>query len=277
MIKRCYDPGRVSLFDTDVNTLDEWLGHRGDTDPELAYWIIKYLRFRGECTLSTLGDMSRGMLEVAAAIDANGWTNFMVGRVPTAIRKMHEAYCALQNCRLPSASWMAAFVSKILDISHNQWLFRNFTLHNKLNGYLRLQQQVQIIRDMAKLSACAPATIPEESRFLLEVDFTSTLDAAPVTQQLHWIHAMKAALVAAGRRAVRRPIRKTSVPPSRVLAALTKPQRVSLYRMERRCASHLRTLHEELDMQPGSSRNKRNWLDSGNMLDPSNKRLRKPD
>ena len=197
----CYDPGRVALFDTDVNTLDEWLGHRGDTDPELAYWIIKYLRFRGECTLSTLGDMSRGMLEVAAAIDANGWTNFMVGRVPTAIRKMHEAYCALQNCRLPSASWMAAFVSKILDISHNQWLFRNFTLHNKLNGYLRLQQQVQIIRDMAKLSACAPATIPEESRFLLEVDFTSTLDAAPVTQQLHWIHAMKAAL-AAGRRAV---------------------------------------------------------------------------
>ena len=213
---------------------------------------------------------------MATAIDANGWSNFMVGRIPIAIRKMQEAHCALSNCRLPSTSWMVAFVSRVLDISHNQWLYQNFTLHNKFNSYLRLQQQEQIIREVAKLSACNPATIPDESRFLLEVDLTSTLEAAMVSSQLHWIHAMKAVLVA-GRQTVRCNNRYTGTPPNRVSAAPTRAQRVSLYRLQWRCAGLLRTLHDELNMQPGSSRNKWNWLDSGNALDPPNKHLRKPD
>ena len=97
---------------------------------------------------------------------------------------------------------MATLVSKILDISHNQWLYRNFTLHNKLNGYLHLQQQEKIIREVATLSVSDPTAIPSESRFLLEVELTASLDAASVSTQLHWIHAMKAALTA-GRRTVR--------------------------------------------------------------------------
>lgn len=271
----CCDPGRTALFDSDVDHLDDWLRQRGSTDQELAYWLIKYLRFRGECTLHTLGDMSPGMLQVAKAIDRNGWSNFMVGRLPLALRDMHQVHCSLSNCKLPSNSWMATFVSKVLDISHNQWLYRNFTLHNKLNGYLHLQQQEKIIREVAKLSVSNPATIPPESRFLLEVDLTSSLDAAPLSTQLHWTHAMKAALIA-GRRTVRQGNRPTGLTQHRS-SAPTRSQRVSAYRLQRRCTRLLRILHEELELHPGSSRTKRHWSDSGSTLDPSNKRLRKPD
>ena len=215
------------------------------------------------------------MLLVAKAIDRSGWFNFMVGQFPTAIREMHQVHCALYNCRLLCNSWIAVLVSKILDISHNQWLYRNFTLHNKLNGYLRLQQQETIIREVAKLSVSDPAAIPSESRLLLEVELMSSLDAASVSTQLHWIHAMKAALTA-GRRTVRQRHHPTLTRQPHQPASTTA-QQVSTYRLQRRCARLLRTLHEERELQSGSSRIKRPFCDSGSTLNPSNKRLRKPD
>ena len=219
--------------------------------------------------------MSPEMRLVAKAIDRSGWSNFMVGRLPTAIRDMHQVHCLLANCRLPCNSWIATLVSKVIDISHNQWLYRNFTLHNKLNGYLCLQQQERIIREVATLSVSDPAVIPSESRFLLEVELTSSLDAASMSTQLHWIHAMKAALTA-GRRTARQR-RHPTRPHLNRPSATTSAHRVGVYRLQRRCARLLCTLHDELDLHPGSGRIKRPLFDSGSTLNPSNKRLRKPD
>ncbi len=46
-LNRCPDHGRTMLFKESVDNLGQWMRQKDRTDPELAYWIEKYLLFRG--------------------------------------------------------------------------------------------------------------------------------------------------------------------------------------------------------------------------------------
>jgi hypothetical protein len=54
---------------------------------------------------------------------------------------------------------MKAFVSRLIQISHSQWIFQNYTLHNKQRGYLRLQAHSEVLQEVLKLLDTAPANI----------------------------------------------------------------------------------------------------------------------
>ena len=46
---------------------------------------------------------------------------------------------------------------KIIEISHGQWLYRNFTLHSNTDEYLLLKSQEEILATVAQLAATNPA------------------------------------------------------------------------------------------------------------------------
>jgi hypothetical protein len=59
-----------------------------------------------------------------------------------------------------------SLISKLLHITHLQWIYRNFTLHDKLCGYLH-NKSLEDIR-IEELVETSPEDIPEESKFLLK-------------------------------------------------------------------------------------------------------------
>ena len=149
--------------------------------------------------MRSLGSMSLAVGKVAEDMDMIGWTDLFHGRIPLSLTKFQQAYCASINSRMTGADWTKAFVTKLLNISHGQWMYRNFSLHNKTRGHLRLTQQAEVLSEIAKnLAVSKPEDIPPESRFLLEVEVI-TLDGQSLARQEYWITAMKAALKA-GRR-----------------------------------------------------------------------------
>jgi hypothetical protein len=87
---------------------------------------------------------------------------------------------------------MKAFISLLIQISHSQWIFRNYTLHDKQRGYLRLQLHSEVIREIHELLETAPSDVPPESQYLLELDH-STLYNASYEDQAYWVLALKAA------------------------------------------------------------------------------------
>jgi len=170
------------------------------TDAELAYWIEKYLIFRGTRTLSHLV-RDRGsyqMKEAAASQDEIGWVEFLHGKVSVEIAAIQDIHCKLSSCRMTCDDWMKHFVGKLLLISHSQWLYRNFTLHDKTRGYLRLRRRQEVLEEVDRLMDTNPDDIPQESQYLLEMDFT-TLYNSSFERQSYWVLAMKAAR-RAGRR-----------------------------------------------------------------------------
>ena len=90
---------------------------------------------------------------------------------------------------LTIADWGKLLISEILQMLHARWVFRNVSLHDTQEGYLRVQQRQAVLREVDRLS------LPEHCRYLLEIDFSS-FENQPLAKQQSWMYAMKAAMKA---------------------------------------------------------------------------------
>ncbi len=87
---------------------------------------------------------------------------------------------------------MKAFVLHLIQISHLQWIFWNFTLHDKQRGYLSLLKRATVLKEVDWLLDMAPEDIPAGSQYLLKLDHSALYNAS-LERQLYWVLAMKAA------------------------------------------------------------------------------------
>ncbi len=85
-----------------------------------------------------------------------------------------------------------ADILRLIHILHSQWLFRNFTLHDKQCGYRRLKDRAEVLVRIDELRNTDPEQVPEHSRFLLEID-TERLATGDYDTQVYWVTAMEAA------------------------------------------------------------------------------------
>jgi hypothetical protein len=123
------------------------------------------------------------------------------GKVSVGIASIQHLRCmSSQSCRLTSKDWMRAFISLLIQISHSQWIFRNYTLHDKQRGYLHLRLRAEVLREIHELLETDPSDVPPESQYLLELDHSNLYNAS-YEDQAYWVLALKAAQ-RAGRRNV---------------------------------------------------------------------------
>ncbi len=89
----CEDRTRLLVEMTD--DLEAWMAKGGKTNPEIVYWVPKYILFRGTKRFEDMGHMSPMMRELARSQDKIGWRNFMEGRISThfySIQNYHLAF-----------------------------------------------------------------------------------------------------------------------------------------------------------------------------------------
>ena len=92
-----------------VEKLGQWMRQNDRTDPELAYWIEKYLLFWGTRSFVALvagdGYASIDIRVAAVGQDLIGWTEFLHGKVSVEI-------AAIQNCTacLPHPAGLPALI-----------------------------------------------------------------------------------------------------------------------------------------------------------------------
>ncbi len=121
-----------------------------------------------------------------------GWIEFLHGKVSTKFWSIQGAHCIMASTRISGNDWMTQFTQQLLDISHAQWLYRNFTLHHYTKGYLCQRTERDIKREVEILVNTKPTDIPKESRYLLDISFKPTKSTS-VVDNLYWVLAMKAA------------------------------------------------------------------------------------
>ena len=189
---RCPSKSRTDLFLENVSELEQWLTTNDNTDPELCYWLIKYIRGRGSLRFSEVGELSEELTLAALSQDAIGWRNMMEGRVSKHFYGIQRVHLATAHSRLNGDDWMKGLITRLLHISHSQWLFRNFTLHDTQCGYKRMKDKAEVRLRIEELSNTAPDRIPDHSKFLLEID-TEQLMAGDFNTQVYWVTAMEAA------------------------------------------------------------------------------------
>jgi hypothetical protein len=124
-LNRCPNNSRTLLFKESITNLSTWMHQHNRTNPELAYWIEKYLLFNGTRSFTSLvnkgGFCSNDLRLAAAGQDLIGWTEFLHGKVLVVFASIQHFHCALSPSRqLTGDDWMKAFVSQLIQISHSQ-------------------------------------------------------------------------------------------------------------------------------------------------------------
>ena len=189
----CPSEHRTRLFLDNVGELECWMEANNATCHELAYWTVKYLHGRGGIAFSDLGPLSPQMEKLGKSQDTIGWRNMLEGRVSTQFYTIQLNHLAgHRSSRLTVEDWMRGFITRLIHISHSQWLFRNFTLHDRLHGYRNLKDRAEVALRIEILSHTDPDRIPEHSRFLLDID-TERLAKSDFVTQSYWVAAMEAA------------------------------------------------------------------------------------
>jgi hypothetical protein len=80
---------------------------------------------------------------------------------------------------LNGTDWTKQFISKLLHLTHSQWIYCNILLHNRRQGYLHNKQAAALLREIQELSELSHDKVPESSRFLLEINFIKTYTLSP--------------------------------------------------------------------------------------------------
>ncbi len=136
--------------------------------------------------------MPAAMYEVAQSQDAIGWTEFLHGKVSTKMYGMQQAHCLLTNTNLNRDDWIVELTGKLIDISHSQWLYQNFTLHHLTKGYLWRRTEQEIQREVDRLAHTSNLDVPNESQYLLEIA-VRPLDVSNARHNAYWVLAVRAA------------------------------------------------------------------------------------
>jgi hypothetical protein len=189
------DNAHTRLLNNNVNELTAWLARDNNTDPEILYWIPKYILTRGDEPLSKMGFMSPQFKALATSQDLIGWRDFTEGQISTHFYAIQSFHLAMTSNYLNGEVWTKQFISKILQIMRSQWIFRNVSLHDRMHGYLHNQKADKILQQLNFLLDLASEEVPKASQFLLEINF-SKLFKSNLKTQTYWTLVVDAALKA---------------------------------------------------------------------------------
>jgi hypothetical protein len=139
--------------------------------------------------------MSPQLRCLAESQDKIGWRNFTKGCISTQFYNIQKFHLAVLNSYLSGTDWMKQFFSKLLHLTHSQWIYCNILLHHRRQGYLCNKQAADLLREIQEFSKLSPDKVPMSSRFLLEINFTE-LTRSHVETQRYWMFAVHAALKA---------------------------------------------------------------------------------
>lgn len=206
----------------------------------------------------------------------------MEGRISTHFYSLQSYHLAFGTSYLNGGDWVKQFITRVLHITHSQWIFRNFTLHDKRRGVLVNKEKREMLVRIESLAGTNPDEIPEESKFLLEFDL-DMLCKSDLDTQTYWVVAMEAAR-SAGRRIACSGARQRRLAQTR-RHRLSRRTRLGITEVERQIRTERRDspaaerLAESLRNQPTliSLARRRDHPASLFADMKSNKRLRKPD
>ena len=159
----CPDTSRTQLLGKNVADLAAWMSQDDQTDPEILYWIPKYILMRGDIPLLAMGSMSPQFKALATSQDLIGWRDFTVGHISTHFYAIQSFHLAMSSSYLNGKDWIRQFISRILQLTHSQWIFRNISFHDKTNGFLRNKKADEILQLINEFTKVAPEDVPSDS------------------------------------------------------------------------------------------------------------------
>jgi hypothetical protein len=94
--------------------------------------------------------------------------------------------------RMSVETWARELVIELLEITHQQWLYRNVVVHDRTAGDLVSRRKEEIREALEEQMELGEEGLAEEDRFLLEINLDK-LDNSTGEHQTYWLLSLQAA------------------------------------------------------------------------------------
>ena len=182
-----------------VDDITAWMNSTA-VHGKLALMVKRYLLAQStKLWVEYLDESSPAILHTLADIqDRLGWGNFVEGRVSKVFMTAvcPQLMTGRRNMTPEPERWCSIFISKLLSLTHKQWLFRNSHVHYKKLEGLTPQEHEEIFSKVRELMWTDPADLLARHQHLLEGDFRQLGEGSSGVRQ-QWIESMESALKAA--------------------------------------------------------------------------------
>lgn len=162
----CNEEGRVDLLVKSMDMVDTWLEEHG-TDTRLRTVLVEYGKRRGGATMQEIvGDRMGPYRRLAASMDEIGWRRFMEGMISKEVFEIQRKSTVASKRRITIENWGAGLVTRLLEVTHGQWLYRNVHVHDIITGDIASRQKEDIRRELEDQMELGGVGLAEEDMYL---------------------------------------------------------------------------------------------------------------
>jgi hypothetical protein len=154
---------------------------------------MKYVQGWGTVTMASAGQNAPAWFQALGYLQNKiSWRRFLEGMVSTEIVALQQQFCAVNGSRMSLNKWSSGLITRLLEITHGQWLYHNFIVHNPLSGIIATGKKEELILEIERQQELGDAGLLDENKYLAEVNLGDIENTSG--ERLHyWLLAIKTA------------------------------------------------------------------------------------
>jgi hypothetical protein len=182
----------VEAFQLGATALEQWLDE-ADTNPDLTDSIVEYVRRRGAITMEeAISDTPPRFRHMALSQDKIGWRRFLEGMISTEITSIQRQHIAVNGSRMSLDKWCTGLITRLLEITHGQWLYRNYIVHDLVSGIIATARKEELLVEIERQRELGDAGLLEEDKYLAEVNLEE-MSTSSGERHHYWLLAIQTA------------------------------------------------------------------------------------
>jgi hypothetical protein len=161
----------VKVFLLCTSALERWLDE-ADTDPDLTDSIVEYVQRQGTVILEeAISEAPPRFRPMALSQDKIGWRRFLEGMISKEITNIQQQYYAVNGSRISLEKWCSGLITRLLEITHGQWIYRNNVVHDPVSGTIGTAKKEELLSEIERQRKLGGDTgLLEEDKYLAEVN-----------------------------------------------------------------------------------------------------------
>ena len=114
------------------------------------------------------------------------------GMISKEIIQIRKQFVAIKGSNISLEKWASGLITRLLVITHGQWIYCNFVLHDPVSGTIATAKKEELLLEIEHQRALGDSGLLDEDKYLAEVNLDEML-ATSGEHQHYWLLAIKTA------------------------------------------------------------------------------------
>jgi hypothetical protein len=121
-----------------------------------------------------------------------GWRRFLEGMISKEIVDLQQQFYTVNGSQMSLDKWSTGLITRLLEITHGQWLYQNFMVHNPVSGAITTAKKEELLLEIECQWDLRDAGLLEEDKYLAEVNL-GDMETTSGERQHYWLLAIQTA------------------------------------------------------------------------------------